>query len=223
MIGIGYFIALIFKKENQEDRFFIHEEFCTKEFMQNRLSLLEQIKNKEIPEAHERLDYYEIKSRKIGKKISYFSDAFDDFLIFHYFNKFENRWIAFLNAYLIEKIVFIAFMSYGFFLTFLISPYLIILFPLPIIISFLSFGFYSIPFQFFQGIFPRKGSFRSATVHFDEMMRSLKFGGRKAKLFGGSGIGFFGAVGYSSSSSDGDSWGGFGGGSSDGGGAGGDW
>lgn len=223
MIGIGYFIALIFKRENQEDRFFVHDEFCSKEFLQNRLSLLEQIKKKGYPEAHERLDYYEIKSKKLGKKISYFSNAFDDHLLFQYFNKFENRWIAFSNARWMEKIVFIAFMSYGFFLTFSISPYLIIILPFPIIISFLCFGFYALPFQFFQAIFPRKGSFRHATVHFDEMMSAFKIGGRRAKLFPSKGLGYIGIFGAGSSSSGGGSWGGFGGGSSGGGGAGGSW
>ena len=204
------------------DRFFIHNEYCTKEFLQERLNLLEQIKKKEIPESHERLAYYEVKAKKLGKKISYFSNAFDDQLLFQFFDKFEYRWIAFSKGRTIEKIIFISFMTYGFFLTFLIHPIFILVLPLPIIFSLLSFGFFSIPFQFFQGIFPSKGSLRRAVAHFDEMMRALKIGGRNAKVLPDYTGGIYGIYGGSSSSGGG-SWGGFGGGSSGGGGAGGSW
>ena len=186
---------MIFKNQTKEDVFFTWMFPRNNDSISKRLNILEAIHPDRIVMHRKNIDRYLNQYPMINETIStrieyYFQTA--------YFNNFKEKYIAFKSAgLLINSFVIIILVltnlgitAFGYdylrfsqeysFLKFYLL-FSLILTPITILITVLQFLIIGVILSFIS-LFDNSGKIRRFSVHLDEMVRSLKPGGRKAEV-----------------------------------------
>ncbi len=188
-------LIAIIKKQNETDQFFVFKRPLSLDTITKKVEFLELINKKN----------YVTEKRNIKR---FFADQWitsgeleviKSIIISRYFNNFNDRWIALKKSPYLLKILFFtvffdSFFSFGYFIyintysyttgpnwwAVILTP--LLFFILPLLLSLLFFSFLSIFVTLLTILFPKNGRLIRIGISLEELIKSLKPGGRNTKI-----------------------------------------
>lgn len=192
---IVFAICLLVKKQNIRDKYFVFMYPLKKESVISRLELLKTLNPAKYKLHHENIESVLVKYRRLNSSISNKLEYYFQSL---YFNNFKDRFIAFKTAPVTLKIFILLIILTS---NLIVSLYFYDILEFTEKFSFLQFYlFFSIILIFvtllfviielfvlglflsFFSLFDTSGKIRRISVHLEEIIRSVKPGGRKTKI-----------------------------------------
>lgn len=192
-LSILLIIISFISPQNIHDQFFSYKNTLDRETIIKRLEYLEEINQKNYGDEKKKINGYFADNKLTDHELT----LIEKIIINRYFDKFNKRWIAFRRSPFMLKTIFLLSLLNGFvvfgLILFLITEenvdpdwwaiclYPIGLFPMSLIIGFLFLGVLSMFFTvltFFTG----RGSIIRISLLLDELLKSLKPGGRNTAI-----------------------------------------
>ncbi len=197
-ILLAQILYSLFKQDNRDDRFFRFHKRLKKDELLEGIRYLEQLNQADYSRPKQKVEKYFADNRLSDKELEYL----EEMMINTYFGGFTNRWTSFRKSPFLLIVFFAAAILNGF----IAFPYIlylvnsdpmkgvyadigtcilisILLFPVPLILGFLYIGFSSVFLQIATFVVPGKGAPKRASITLEEMIKSLKPGGRNAPTF----------------------------------------
>jgi hypothetical protein len=181
------------KPESESDKFFTNYDELDKVKLIEKVELLERINKTSYSQEKEQINML-----SIGKFSARTSEYLEEILTNTYFDGFKRRWIAFVKADLVLKIIYLLFVMSGFYffgyLLYVINfekdpevgnaifviPF--VLFPFSLLISVMYMGLTTLILTLLRFMLPKNGALIKLNVYFDELIKALKPGGRNTRV-----------------------------------------
>lgn len=200
IIIIIYSLYLLLKTSNKQDEFFHVSRKIKKETIIARIKLLEEINDADYSADIKEIERYYSDGRITEAEAS----KMENIITNTYFNNFNTKWKAFKSADFGMKLLFIFLLLYGFVYVNLVfiacynkleafglSKEIVLLIIncsliLPYLFSLTLLGFLSTFLSLLNVRFSERGGINRASITCEELVKSLKPGGRKTKIVLGS-------------------------------------
>jgi hypothetical protein len=194
-VTLIYVIHLILKEPNENDEFFHLSAHTDKESIIRRIQLLEKLNNKDYSRDIKEIERFYSDGRITPRE----EEKIEKIITNSYFNQFEKRWSAYRMADPVMKAIFVFMLCYGFVFVTLVftsivaankypidaTPYLLIAnlsLILPYLFSLTLLGFFNMILAMCNLKFSNRGGLNRACLTAEELVRSLKPGGRKTEI-----------------------------------------
>lgn len=190
-----YIIYLIIKQDSEIESCFVTNKQINFQDCINLISTFEKLNNKDYSKVKKNITFYFSDNILTEAELN----RIDDLIIDSYYDNYSKKFVAFRKADFFSKLInftvllasviyfnliFTSFNEYDSNLSLIIwqSVLTILLFIIPLVFYLTQVGVISLFLMMISVFFPNKGSIRLARVTFDEIIKSLKPGGRKTRV-----------------------------------------